>query len=270
MKKVRFGVVMLAVIAVVVSLTALAPAVSAAEESIYVTIANGELVLAYEEVSLTDADGDGKLTINDALINAHDKAFEGGADAGYGSSVTNYGLSLTKLWGVENGGGFGYFVNNVSAMSLGDTVKTGDHIVAFVYTDVVGYSDAYSYFDVTTSSESTLTLTLTASGYDANWAPVSNPVSGATITVDGKATEVKTDADGKATVTVSGEGRHVVSAISDEKKLVPPVCIVTLVSAGETTAPDEAPRTGSGLVLLCTVLAFSAVYVVSHRRARVK
>ena len=114
---------------------------------VLVSIANGTLVLAAEEITVTDVDNDGALTINDALYAAHEAKFDGGAAAGYGSASTEYGLSMTKLWGVENGGSYGYMVNNASAWSLADPVKTGDHVYAFVYTDTTGFSDSYSYFD---------------------------------------------------------------------------------------------------------------------------
>lgn len=262
----RFLAVMLVV--AVMSVASSVMPLSAADESVYVTIANGELALAYESVPLTDADGDGSLTVNDALISAHDIAFEGGAAAGYGSKQTEYGLSMTKLWGIENGGSYGYYVNNASAMSLADPVKAGDHIVAYVYTDTKNFSDKYSYFDVTSSSSSEVALTLNCSGYDENWAPVTSPVEGAVITVDGVKTDVKTGADGKATVSVTGEGRHVISAVSDSATLVPPVCIVTISSA---QAPSEtAPATGSGLymIALCAVCALAVTVVSSKRSSR--
>lgn len=268
MKRNRTKAAVAAIIFAAALLLTIAVPVSAAEDtSVYVTIANGELVLAYEEVELTDADGDNKLTVNDALISAHDKKYDGGAEAGYGSAETDYGLSLTKLWGVENGSGYGYCVNNASAMSLADEVKAGDHIYAYVYTDTKDFSDTYSYFDATTSDKSEVTLTLMASGYDENWAPVSSPVEGAVITVDGIKTDVKTDADGKATVKMTGEGRHVVSAVSDSVTLVPPVCIVN-IAASTVTPPENAPATGSGVFALAitAVISLAVGVTVSRRR----
>ncbi|MBO7666544.1 MAG: hypothetical protein J6S70_03845, partial [Clostridia bacterium] len=94
-----------------------------------------------------DADADGVLTISDALYAAHEAAYEGGAAAGFAAATTEYGLSLTKLWGVENGGSYGYFVNDNSAMSLADPLSDGDEVVAFIYT-AADWSDAYSFFDV--------------------------------------------------------------------------------------------------------------------------
>ncbi len=222
----------------------------AAEDTaaVYVNVANGTLTLAHAAVTVTDVDGDGALTINDALAIAHDEYFDGGAD-GYGYVNSDYGISMTKLWGIENGGAYGYYLNSASAISLADTVKNGDCITAFVYTDLSSWSDTYSYFnreEVTAAVGDTVTLTLNAMGYDANWAPVEAPVAGATITVDGTPTEYVTAEDGTVTVTVT-EGEHVYSASADTMTLVPPVCVVT----GEVA---DAPQTGDGAFALSILL----------------
>ena len=266
MKKYRIFSLIAAVLIVVISCSTV---VSAADEKVFVTIANGDLVLAYAEVALTDADGDGALTVNDALIAAHDSAFEGGAEAGYTSENTDYGLSMTKLWGVENGGSYGYYVNNASAVSLADPVKSGDHIVAYVYTDTAAYSDTYSFFDLVSSTDSGLTLTLSAAGYDENWAPITYPIEGATITVNGKASEYKTDAAGKVTVVLDGTGTFVISATSDTVTLVPPVYVVTVeeVEAVVPSAPIEtAPETGYETFALAAVAVCALAFVVFRRR----
>ena len=54
--------------------------------TVFVSIAdgNGKLVLAYESVSLSDTDGDGVLTVHDALSNAHEAYYEDGK-AGFSS-----------------------------------------------------------------------------------------------------------------------------------------------------------------------------------------
>ena len=95
-------------------------------DPIYVTIAvKGELVLTYEAVTLEDKDGDGALTINDALQAAHDAYFDG--TDGYASAPSEYGLSLNKLWG-DTSGVFSYMLNDASvATSLAEPVKVGDH-----------------------------------------------------------------------------------------------------------------------------------------------
>ena len=195
---------------------------------VYVTIADqaGNTVLAAETVGVTDTDNDGKLTINDALYCAHEKFYEGGAAAGYGSKMTEYGLSLDKLWGSANGSSYGYYLNNVSAWSLTDPVAQGDYLAAFCYTDLVGWSDHYSYFDrfqENLNLGETFTLTYSEAGYDKDWNPVTLPVEGAVITVDGAMTEITTDAEGKAAVTINEPGHHLVSATAEGKTLVAPV-----------------------------------------------
>ena len=48
------------------------------------------------------------------------------------------------------------------------------------------------------------------------------------ITVDGAATGIKTDAEGKATIQISSSGKHLISAVSSSETLVPPVCTAQL------------------------------------------
>ena len=66
------------------------------------------------------------------------------------------------------------------------------------------------------------------------------PASGAVITVDGTATEVKTDESGKAELTIEENGTHVISAVSGDEALVlvPPVCVAE-ISGGETAAAAD-------------------------------
>ena len=229
--------------------------VSAFADSVYVTIAddNGKLVAAQEEIELSDADGDGAITINDALFNAHEVLYDGGAEAGYGSAEGDYGLMLTKLWGIENGGSYGYYVNNASAMGLADPVKDGDSVSAFVYTDTAAFSDTFCFFEeaiqddcvVFTEAQSgnEITYTLLAATFDENWAPITVPVVGAEITIDGSKTGVITDENGKAAITVPDVGEHIISAVSDSQTLVPPVAKLTAVNdinANTVEVSDEA------------------------------
>ena len=210
------------------------PAFADDAPTVYVTIANGSVVLNQQPVALSDVDEDGALTVNDALYLAHEAAYDGGAAAGYGSAEGTYGLSLTKLWGVENGGSYGYYVNNVASMGLTDPVNGGDYIYAFVYTDTTAWSDAYSYFNANTLTANTnedIPLTLMYVGYDADWNPVALPAEGAVITINGTPTEVKTDAEGKAVIQLSDAGTFVISATSDTQTLVPPVLNITTTPA---------------------------------------
>jgi len=225
-------------------LTSLCVGSNAADSAdVHVTIVNGSPALTQYEVNVTDIDGDGALTINDALTLAHDGAFDGGSAAGYASATGDYGLYIEKLWGVENGGSYGYYLNNISAMSLGDAVADGDYLTAFVYTDTDAFSDTYCFFDANTISAAageSFTLTLNAASFDENWNPVTVPVADAVITVDGNATEYKTDAEGKVTMSLAASG--VISAYSEGMTLVAPICkaeVTESAPAVETEEPAE-------------------------------
>lgn len=217
-----------------VSLTAFA------EEAptVYVSISDdtGVLVLAHQPVMLTDADADGVLTIHDALAAAHAAYHPDGTEA-YLAENSEWGLSLYRLWGVENGGSYGYCVNDASAMSLLDPVQEGDHIKAYAFTDLTAWSDTYCYFTAPVATgarlaaaavNSEIALTLSAAGYDESWAPVTLPVAGAVLTVNGEKTEVVTDENGNAVLNFAAAGTYTVSAVSETMTLVPPVCIVTV------------------------------------------
>lgn len=223
----KFLSVLLA-LAMLVSLTAFA------EEAptVYVSISDdtGTLTLAYAPVALLDKDGDGALTICDALMEAHAAYYPDGA-AGFLAEESQWGLSMYRLWGVENGGSYGYCVNDASAMSLVDPIQLGDHIKAYAFTDLTNYSDTYAYFTAPVAAaavNSEVALTLSASGYDANWVPITLPVAGAALTVNGEKTEIITDENGNAVLNFTAPGVYTVSAVSETMTLVPPVCIVTV------------------------------------------
>ncbi len=216
-------------LAMLVSLTAFA---EDAAPTVYVSVSDdtGALVLAYVPVTVTDADGDGALTICDALTAAHAAYHPEGA-AAFLAQESEWGLSLVKLWNVENGGSYGYMLNDVSAWSLLDPVQDGDHVKAYVYTDLAAYSDLYCYFTAPVAAAAVnaeVSLTLSASGYDEAWNPVTFPVQGAVITVNGEKTEAVTDENGTVTLTFPETGVYTLSAVSSDMTLVPPVCILTV------------------------------------------
>ncbi len=207
----------------------------AASCGVYVSITDdtGALVMAYAPVTVTDTDADGMLTIHDALYAAHAAAFPAGTQ-GYCAEATEFGLSMTRLWGVENGGSYGYYLNDASAWSLLDAIKDGDHIKAYAFTDMIAWSDTYCWFQspaADAATGETFPLTLLAAGYDEMWNPMTLPVEGAMLTIDGSTTEIMTDAQGQACLSFSDAGAYVVSAVSDSRTLVSPVCIVTVTAA---------------------------------------
>ena len=213
----------------------------------YVTIsdASGNLVATQESVVVKDIDGDGALTVNDALYAAHEAKYEGGAAAGYESYIhKDYGLSLKKLWGVDNGGSYGYYVNNASAWSLADPVKEGDYVQAFIYTDTVKFSDKYCFFDKNTGTAQAgeeIALTLSYADYDADYNPITLPLKNAVITINGERTDFKTDENGNVALKLSNAGTYTISAVSDSQTLVPPVCTLTITA--KSPADDDITNT---------------------------
>ena len=242
----------LIIAAMILSLCAIPMAAQSIEAT--VTIANGQIV-SHGNVTVTDADGDGVISIADAIYAAHEANYDGGAAAGFSTAETQWGTSLMKLWGVENGGSYGYKLSNGNPMSLADEIKDGNHIYAYVYTDTVGFSDTYTFFESTeinASEGQTITLTLSAAGYDANWAPITLPVEGATITVNGEKTDFVTDAEGKVNVKFDKAGTYTLSAVSETMTLVPPVCTAEVTEAAN-------PSTSDGNMMIFSIMAVMAI-----------
>ena len=237
MKKTKIiAVMLLAVIFCMLGVTGAYADDSNNDVKVFVSISTseGKLVLTQERITVSDVDNDGKLTINDALYLAHEAKYVGGAAQGYASADTQYGKSLTKLWGEENMGALGYYLNNASPMSLADEIKDGDYINAFAYTDTTTWSDVYSYFDVLRAGVlrgATVELVLSYQSYDENWNAVALPVAGAKITINGEETSYVTDENGKCSVVIDEKSVAVISAHSDELNIVPPVCVVEIVKA---------------------------------------
>lgn len=134
---------------------------------VFVSIASEGKLVYGSYMSVIDMDGDGEMTVSDAIACAHLAGFEGGSEAGYATAETEYGLSVTKLWGVENGGSYGFYLNNAYVDSLLAPLTEGDVVSAFSYADLTGWSDAFSYFDkITAESSGEVTLTLTYLAFD--------------------------------------------------------------------------------------------------------
>ena len=127
------------------------------------------------------------------------------------------------------------------AMSLSDTVSNGDYVNAYIYTDTVGYSDTYCYFDLhnyTAEENESVTLTLMSIGFDDQYNPVSYPVSGASVVIDGAKTNYVTDDDGSVSIICDKAGSFVISAVSDGQTLVPPVSILTVNAVTTAISSD--------------------------------
>ena len=211
----------------------------------------GAVELAPQDVTVIDRDGDGKYTIDEALYAVHEFGYNGGAAAGYASAQSDWGLSLTKLWGIENGGSYGYYLNDQMAMSLADEIKEDDYLSAFVYGDTTGFSDRYTFFDTKYAElkdGEDITLTLTIVNFDENWSPVNAPLADAVITINGEKTDYKTDADGKVTISprlseTAEDGSFTVSASVDGKYIAAPVSLIYVTKAAAVTDPADTTTT---------------------------
>lgn len=154
-----------------------------------------------------------EYTIDDILRGAHEQYAAGGAED-YATATGDYGLYITKLWGVETSN-TGYYLNGGMAMSLTDKVASGDRLEVMIYANAYPDTEAYAAFDSTaleTDDKTAFQVTLKSAIFDENYNMVMVPCEGATITVDGAATEFVTDAEGKATVTIATPGEHILSA----------------------------------------------------------
>ena len=238
---------------------------------VYVTIASeGTIVenkdngyMAQAPVTVTDIDENGTLTVDEALYAAHETYFEGGAEAGYSSYPSVYGLSLAILWGKgteETSLAAGYWLNNASCWSLEDEVKEGDYLTAFNYYDAVSWGDKYSYFtqnSVSAKKGKSVTLELKyLSGYDADngYAPVFSACADADIVILGDNQETKkTDADGKVKLEFSNTGDYNVMAVKQDGSIVPAVCKITVSAAPVVSFGGSSGGSGGSTATTYTV-----------------
>ena len=225
-------------------------------------------LMAEVPVHAVDLNAEGKIDIDETFKAMHETYCPGGFE----SSVGQYGLSVDKLWG-DTSGSFGYYVNNNSAWSLADEVKTGDSVKGFIYKDGIKWSDQYSWFDVNKCNAAVgkeVTLSLKAYEFDENYNPVEKAYAGATlgtVSADGTFTAFSnavTDKDGKAAISFDKDGTYVVSAKAPEgaSALVSPVCIVTIASADVTVTMVDKGEIAVGKDKNKTLMAEVPVHAV--------
>ena len=221
------------------------PAAPAEPVNVYVTVTNaGEVAVANELIEVADADFDGTITLDDVFVAVHEKEFEGGAAAGYAKEFNDdyQSYSITKFWGVSNGGSYVYYVNNAMAWGLSAPVVEGDHVVAGVMKDAAGYSDKYAYFDAFDyDAQSTLTVKLmSATGeYDEYWNPVFGPCTDAELTLSLVSSRsafdysVVNNGDGTYDITFFKAGDYKLFAKNDATPLVPAVANVKVTGTSD-------------------------------------
>ncbi len=209
-------------------------------------------------VTVTDRNGDGTYSLDEALRAAHEACAPNGAED-YGAGTSSWGYSVTKLWG-DASGAFSFYRNDNPASAVNEErLLAGDRVTAFIYRDQTAWSDRYTYF--TEHSKTVLVneefeVSLNYAGYDGNWAPIGLPLaamplgvrdadSGAYSVPDTLYAPSATDSDGKATISFTAPGIYLLTAPSDCDNdayysydevsrsfcIIPPLCSVTVLPA---------------------------------------
>lgn len=190
----------------------------AAPESVnvHVTIAQ-EQTVADSNITVTDANGDGKLTGEDALIAAHNIFYPGGADAGFAGE--------DFIWGMR--GSYSFMRNGIGGQDdtvvnpgYAEELKNGDSLswaldipAVETYYFVSEFLNRQTYSDsIAQGTELDLKLM-----HLIPTLPEDVPAAGVEILMDGKSTGAVTGADGKAVLKLDTVGEHTISA--DTSKL---------------------------------------------------
>lgn len=214
------------------------------------TVSNkGTLALLNGSVTVTDSNGDGILTYHEALEAAH-AAY---CPDGYTAAESEWGISVSKIWGVETYNSL-YFRNGKAlANHVGNTetstVTEGDSLLVSVNKDDTYYSDRYSSFNLTektvvagVSFKLTLKAELTSGSTIVPNATIGIWKDGVFTPIEGMAT----GEDGNVKLTFDEVGTYIISAsgtVSDTVQdwanggaeitvdcpIIAPVCVVTVL-----------------------------------------
>lgn len=170
-----------------------------------------------QSVQVSDLNSDGVLTCDEALAAAH-AAY---CPNGYASEPSGWGVSVTRLWGVESMN-FSFYLNDSALEShVGDTsssvLHAGDSIVASVNQDDVYYADHYTAF-AKRSSTATVgqTFTLSLNGGSGGELTVGEWKNGSFVAIDG----ASVDANGNVSVVFEKAGTYLLTAKGTVRKTV--------------------------------------------------
>lgn len=156
-------------------------------------------------------------TIKEVIKSLH-KTYAKGGEGDFVTSTGQYGEQIDKLWGVENGGNYMYYLNNAMAMGLDDPVKVGDTIDLIIMKDTTTWSDAYIVLTAEASGTE-VTAKAEAMGFDASFNTVMNPLKGTKLYyVDGNKlvdTKAVTGEDGTAKFTLKAGTYRIVALNTD-------------------------------------------------------
>jgi len=201
--------------------------------NVFISIADtGNLVLNNEPLAVEDSDGDGSVTVDEVLMAAHASFYKGGIKGYATEDLGKYGQCISRLWGVDNGGFYGFHVNNNLDFSgeeqLSDPVLPGDYVYAFSFQDLETWSDIFSYItgEIQTAEDGTscysgVLMTLERDEFQKQ---LRLPLSGAEIVVNRDKTGIFTDEDGCFSVPLSVSGSYELCAEAADLTLIPPVC----------------------------------------------
>lgn len=227
-------------------------------------------ILVDKPVTVKDLDGDGQLTVDEALVAAHEAYCPAGTD-GYKQS----GGQVKKLWNRTDAANplnetNNYFVVNNVPIHAGVpnvTIKDGDYLYASANADSKYWSDYFTYFDRRTAEvEAYQDLTLNLKGIPSMVADVTGdsfaPRNISDISLglwkDGTFEtfdNAKTDANGNVTLSFDKAGTYYVTAkgtvhatigdysaghtgeaIEVDCPIMAPYCVVTVTPAQIVTA----------------------------------
>ena len=257
-----------------IMLLGLIPTIAFAEEDgsikIYMSVSNaGTLAtcadgkaMAFREVTVTDDNGDGKITFHEALIAAHNAYYSGGAADGYDAG-TGF---VQKIWGVANGGSYFFNQNDISIPVgvMEQPISNQDYLTVCIMKDAAGYTDiANTYFKeasgkivkrVEINAKESLQLTLIGCVLDYNtWQTVPTALSGVAVGVwqngaFAQLDSLTTDQDGKAEVSFDEPGTYILTAEGsfDGKAIMAPTCLVTVKSDGTDPGNPDPGTTDPG------------------------
>ena len=178
-------------------------------------------------VQAYDADGDGQITIHDALQQAN-------ADIGSGQTPANVYIYFVQPTETQP-------VQTQPPQTVPTAVQTAPPQTASPQTvpaaqgagagsfSYKGYS-AFDKTSVTVKAGTPFTLVLKQTILDENNRFVTMPVAGAVVTLNGAPTQFSTDENGSVTITLTQPGSWSLSAVSDASNTVPPTTRVLVLS----------------------------------------
>ena len=190
----------------------------AADITVYMTVsdrgvlatANDGAAMFNRSVEVSDINSDGVLTYDEALTAAHAAYCPGG----YASAETEWGVSVSRLWGVDTMNCLFFLNDSALENDVGNrdtsALHAGDYLVASVNKDNTYYADHYVSFAKRTSTaiagrEFALCLN---GGMGSDKISIGVWNAGKFTVVDG----AKIDADGNVTLTFREAGSYLLTA----------------------------------------------------------